>query len=526
MSHAPISRRQTLRVLAGLAATPWLLRHGRALAGVDYPFTLGVASGDPTSDGFVIWTRLATLPLYPGNEQRLPATVPLAWEVAEDPGFRRPVRRGQSSALRLNGHAVHVELNGLRPGREYWYRFIALGETSASGRAMTLPPATASPDSLHLVAASCAHWERGYFSAYRHMAEERPDLVLLLGDYIYEYSLPSDSADRVRRYGAPEATDLAGYRYRYALHHSDPDLQALHAVAPCLATWDDHEVQDDYSGPFSKDPALARRAFLQRRAAAYQAFLENLPLRRPARDSNGAPRIYRRLRYGDLASIPILDGRQYRSRQPCYVAPHFGKGHVEAASCADLRDPRRTLLGFEQERWLYDGLRRADSRWQLIAQDLLVAPLRVPPAEAGGEARYWTDNWDGFQAARERLLENLQHSRVANPVVLSGDYHSFWANHLHRVAEDPDSPRVAVELVGTSITSNGPSYEAIQKVLPANPQVRFYDSRQRGYLSLRLQRQALDVRMQAISDRADPHASVATLRRFAVADGDPSLHDA
>ncbi|TBV10497.1 alkaline phosphatase D family protein [Stutzerimonas kirkiae] len=521
-SHT-FGRRQALRLLAGAAAAPWFLQYGRALAGQDYPFGLGVASGDPAHDGFVIWTRLSSLPLYPGNEERLPNRVPLTWEVAEDANFRRIVQRGQSNALRLLGHAVHVELHNLRPGREYWYRFIALGDVSPSGRAITLPSPTASPERLHLVVASCANWERGYFSAYRHMAEERPDLTLFLGDYIYEYSLPTGAADLVRPYGAAEATDLAGYRYRYALHHSDPDLQALHAAAPCLATWDDHEVQDDYSGEHAKDPAVRPAEFIRRRAAAYQAFLENLPLRRPAREADGRPRIYRSFRYGQLASLPVLDGRQYRSRQPCPVAPHHGKGHLEPATCQDLRDPKRTLLGFAQERWLYDQLRNSDSRWQLIAQNLLVAPLRIPAAMPD-EDRYWTDNWDGFQAARDRLLESLHQSRVANPVILSGDYHSFWANHLHLRAEDPQSPRVATELVGTSITSNGPSYESVQAIMPVNPHVRFYDSRSRGYLSLDLDRTRLEVRMQAISERADPHASLATLKRFSVESGDPRLH--
>src|SRR6218665_2793134 len=272
MKASSIGRRQAPCLLAGAAAAPWLLRHGRALAGLDYPFALGIASGDPAPDGFVIWTRLALLPLYPGNEQRLPERIPLNSELAQDASFRRVVQRGQTTALRVRGHAVHVELRGLQAGREYWYRFIGLGEISPVGRGLTLPAVGATPDNLHLVVASCAHWERGYFSAYRHMAAERPDLTLFLGDYIYEYSLAAGTPGLIRPYGAPEATDLAGQRYRSAFHHSDPDLQALHAAAPCIATWDDHEVQDDYSGESSKLPGVDRAAFNRRRAAAYQAF--------------------------------------------------------------------------------------------------------------------------------------------------------------------------------------------------------------------------------------------------------------
>ncbi|MEK1941816.1 MAG: alkaline phosphatase D family protein [Pseudomonas sp.] len=525
MTCHSIGRRQALRLLAGVAATPWLLRHGRALAGLDYPFALGIASGDPAPDGFVIWTRLALLPLYPGNEQRLPERIALNWEVAEDEHFRRVVQRGQTSALRVRGHAVHVELHGLQPGREYWYRFIGLGEISPVGRGLTLPAANAAADHLHLAVASCAHWERGYFSAYRHMAQERPDVVLFLGDYIYEYSLAADAPGVVRPYNAPQATDLAGYRYRYALHHSDPDLQALHATAPCIATWDDHEVEDDYSGEASKLPGIKPADFYRRRAAAYQAFLENLPLRRVPIGANGSPQIFRQFRYGNLASLPVLDGRQYRSKQPCYAAPNNGKGHLENAACRDLADPTRTLLGFQQERWLDEQLRRNSSRWNLIAQNLLVAPLRVH-GPGNTEDRYWTDNWDGFQAGRSRLLQSLHSSRAANPVILSGDYHSFWANHLHVEPENINSPLVAAEFVGTSITSNGPSYEAVQAVLADNPQIRFYDSRPRGYLSLRLEPQQLEVRMQAISDRADPKASVSTLKRFVVESGSSRLNDA
>ncbi|KAF1054050.1 MAG: Alkaline phosphatase D [Stenotrophomonas maltophilia] len=329
-----INRRQALRLLGGMAAAPLLLRYGKALAGVPTPFTLGVASGDPWPDGFVIWTRLANLPLTPDSETRLPASIPIDWEVAADPDFRRILQRGRTQALAINGHAVHVELHQLTPGREYWYRFIALGERSPTGRALTLPALGSHVEQLNLAVASCAHYERGFFSAYRHMADERPDLVLFLGDYIYEYTNPASTPGLARSYGAAEATDLAGYRYRYALHKTDPDLQALHASAPWIATWDDHEVQDDYSGLYSEDPRISQARFQQRRAAAYRAFLENMPLRRPPLGSNGSPRIYRHFSYGDLAAIPVLDGRQYRSRQPCYRAPNFGKGHMEASTCA------------------------------------------------------------------------------------------------------------------------------------------------------------------------------------------------
>src|SRR5690606_31379496 len=278
----------------------------------------------------------------------------------------------------------------------------------------------------------------------------------------------------VRSYIAPEAFDLDGYRYRYALHRSDPDLQQAHAAAPWIVTWDDHEVQDDYSAYWSKEPGVSQQVFARRRAAAYQAFIENMPLRRPRRDAHGQPLLYRRFQYGDLASLPVLDGRQYRSRQPCAdQSPFYGKGHVESASCADLFDPQRTMLGWEQERWLDRQLLDSDTRWNLITQNLLVGTLRIPDASTGID-RYWTDNWDGYQAARDRLLHSIERSDARNPVVLSGDYHSFWANELRRTL---DAPAVASELVATSITSNGPNHDAITALRGENPHIRFFDSR-------------------------------------------------
>lgn len=523
MLNDSISRRRAIQLLAVAGSAPLLLRYGTALAGIETPFGLGVASGDPWPDGFVIWTRLALLPLLPGCASRLPASVPVSWEVAADADMRVILQRGTTRAHSLRGHAVHVELKGLPPDRVYWYRFTALGTQSAIGRAITMPLPQSRADSLKLVVASCAHWERGYFSAYRHMAAEQPDLVLFLGDYIYEYSLEGERARQaVRPYGSAEATDLEGYRYRYALHHSDPDLQTLHAAAPWIVTWDDHEVQDDYSGAWSKDPGVTLAAFRQRQAAAYQAFLENMPVRQPYIGANGEVRLYRRLRYGDLASIPVLDGRQYRSRQPCADKPPFGKGHMEAATCLDLTDPTRTQLGWEQETWLYKGFAEHDTQWTLIAQDLLMASLRAPDLQ-GGADRYWTDSWDGYQAARTRFLQAVAEQKVRNPVVLSGDYHSFWANELRLDPDKPESAVIATELVGTSITSDGPSQTAVEAVLPVNPHIRFFDSRWRGYMLLELNRERLLASFRAISDRADRNASVHTLSQHVVQSGNPRL---
>ena len=286
------------------------------------PFALGVASGYPGPDGAVLWTRLAPEPLSPDPERpggMPPVAVPVGWEVAADPNMRQIVRRGTELADPRFAHSLHVECRGLEPGRDYWYRFNAAGEASPIGRLRTAPAPGAQLDRLRFGFASCANYELGYFSAYRHLAAENPDLVLFLGDYIYEYV--SNQPNKVRQHSdGVEAIDLRTYRNRYAQYSTDPDLQALHAAAPCLAIWDDHEVQNDYADFWSQnfyDPL----AFLQRRAAAYQAFWEHMPLPAWARPRGPDMTIFCRHDYGALGTFFLVDGRQFRSRLACDVPP-------------------------------------------------------------------------------------------------------------------------------------------------------------------------------------------------------------
>lgn len=523
----PSSRLDRRALLTGLVVAPAVLSFGRALAGGAYLFPLGVASGEPAHDGFVIWTRLAADPFAADGMGGLSAPVPVQWEVATDDQFRRVAASGQFIASADAAHSVHVEVAGLRPDRPYWYRFTAQGQQSPAGRARTTPAAGAHLDKLRLAVASCSHWERGYFSAYGHMADEAPDLTLFLGDYIYEYSLGPDRADQVvRPYNLEEATTLAGYRNRYALHRTDANLQRLHAAAPCLAVWDDHEVQDDYSGVWSKVSGVSPRDFLQRRAAAYQAFFEAMPIRRTQLSANMQMPIYRRVRYGQLAEFFMLDGRQYRSKQPCSDGPNGGKGQIVADStCADRLDPSRTFFGFEQERWLYDNLAQSQARWNILGQDLVMAGLRLGGAD-GSEPRYWTDTWDGFPAARDRLTGTLAAIKPQNPVVLSGDYHSFWTNDVKADSRDPGSPTLATEFVGTSITSTGPTYDGLMATMPNNPQVKFFDSRVRGYMAIDVERDRMSTRYRAISDVRDPNASISTLKSWVVESGKPGAVEA
>ena len=408
-SVAPSVRRDALtrrRFLGGLAAGT-LAASGLAscvaipklpdLAGRD-PFTLGVAAGEPGPDGFVLWTRLAPEPLWPDPAAPGGLTagdVVLRYDIAADDGMRTIVQSGDAVAEAAYAHSVHLEVRGLPPGRPYWYRFTGGRAQSRIGRAWTAPAAGQPLGQLRFGFVSCANYEHGYFAAYRHLADEAPDLVLFLGDYIYEYV--ERSRPTVRRHSDDvEATTLPTYRNRYAQYRLDPDLQRLHAQSPALITWDDHEVQDDYADRWSAT-FDAPEDFLRRRAAAYQAFYEHMPLR-PGRSRPQGPalRLYDRFAYGDLVEFSVLDERQYRSREACARPPNAGGGHVEFdALCSERRDPSRSILGAPQEAWLFDGLARSEARWNILAQGVLMAQLRqrVPPI---GIVGHWTDAWDGY----------------------------------------------------------------------------------------------------------------------------------
>jgi alkaline phosphatase D len=517
---SPLSRRTVLRAGAVLLAAPALSRCASLGQAGPNPFTLGVASGEPAPDGFVLWTRLAPEPLSPDPERpggMAPSPVAVEWEVAEDESMRRIVRRGTIEALAGDAHSVHVEVGGLGAARPYWYRFRAAGHESAIGRALTAPPPGARAGRLRFAFASCANWQVGYFAAYRRLAEEQPDLVLFLGDYIYEYIERRRPVLRAHSDGV-EATDLRTYRNRYAQYKTDPALQAAHAAAPALVTWDDHEVQNDYANRWSQDLADPQ-AFLRRRAAAYQAFWEHMPLRPSTRPRGPDERIYREFRWGDLARFWMLDERQYRSRPACYGPPFGGGRLVSDRACPERRDPARTMLGSAQERWLEAGLRPGIARWNLIAQGVMMASLAQQTKE--GERGYWTDGWDGYPAARSRLLRQLAESRADNPVVLSGDIHSFWANDLRLDFEAQSSPTVATEFVCTSITSTPPPYDEFKRFADASPWTRYFESRWRGYVTAELTMDRMSVAFRAISDREDPNATVSTLKRFVVEDRRP-----
>ncbi|MBI0535737.1 alkaline phosphatase [Roseomonas sp. KE2513] len=496
-----------------------LLRAGMAMPGLallghlparadDYPFALGVASGEPGADLVVLWTRLATR--WQGGGMT-PAPVPVDWVVARDEGLRDVVRRGRVMAVAEDAHSVHVEVTGLDPDRPYWYRFTALGAESGTARTRTAPRPGTLPARLRFAVASCQQYEQGYYGAYRHMLAENPDLVVFLGDYIYEASW---GRNLVRSHEGPSARDLEGYRDRYALYKTDPDLQAMHRACPWLVTWDDHEVSNDYAADRGEMEEGA--AFLARRAAAYKAFWEHMPLPLSARPDGASARIYRRAGFGDLAGFHILDDRQYRAYQACQRPGRGGGGYVSREACAELDDPARSMLGPAQEAWLREGLGGARARWTVLAQQTRMARLgtmRTP-------VTYWTDGWDGYPAARARLLGDLAASRAPNPLVIGGDIHAHLVAELRPDFDRPETPPVAVEFTGTSITSQGGRY---RESYPADPHIAHANGSARGYLMMTLTPETATAELRAIDDVRDRDTGLSTQRRFVVEAGRSAL---
>ncbi|MEP7057492.1 MAG: alkaline phosphatase D family protein, partial [Caldimonas sp.] len=379
-----LRRRTLLQGGAALIAAPALLRFARA---ADARFALGIASGQPRADGVVLWTRL--------TGAGVPERVDVHWEIAEDEAFGSIVASGNESADAAWAHSVHAEPAGLAPDRWYWYRFGALGERSATGRTRTAPlPGSAA--TLNFAIASCQRWEVGHYAAWRHLAAEDLDLVLFLGDYIYEYA---SRPDALRRTEGGVVTTLAQYRARYATYKSDPALQTAHARLPWLMVWDDHEVGNDYANLRSETLAPD---FATQRAAAYQAYWEHMPFPKSARPRGAEMRITGRLDWGRLARIHLLDDRQYREPQACPKPGRGGSNTVMLGACPELADPKRSLLGPDQERWLADGWDVARP-WNLLAQQTLMARFAWNEP-AFGTGVYWTDGWDGYAPARNRLL--------------------------------------------------------------------------------------------------------------------------
>ena len=493
--------------LAGVALTPAAWTSAVAQTRLaDDPFTLGVASGEPLPDGVVLWTRLATKPLEIGAGMGT-APVRVRWEIAEDEGLKRVVQRGETRAAAEAGHSVHVEVAGLKPGRPYWYRFLAGGHASPVGRTRTAPALGASVDKLTLAYGSCQKYSAGFYSAHAALAADAPDLVLFLGDYIYEEAA---FGKPVRPHPAESASDLASYRHRYAWYKADADLQAAHACAPWMVTWDDHEVANDYGDDQDRsnpDPAM----FLKRRAAAYQAFYENMPLRRAQRPVGPSLPLYRERTWGGLAGFQFLDSRQYRNHRTCDAV---SDGKLIPYDCPERLDASRSLLGQAQETWLLDRFRTSRAQWNVLAQQYLMEEIFSAPGKVGN------DGWSGYPATRRRLLQGWQDAKVANPVVLGGDIHCFFAGDL---ALTPGGKPVASEFVGGSISSLGRPNADIARLLAANPSLKFGDGERRGYGRVEITPKACMVTFRGVENALVAGSPVTDLAKFVVEAGEAGL---
>ncbi len=513
----PISRRRFVAAGAGLVVGPMLLSpdggaeaHISSTAGGPLPsglFSLGVASGDPLPDAVVIWTRLAPQPLAGGGMPD--RAVPVHWEVATNERFRRVRRRGVTLAHPSLGHSVHVDVRGLEPDTEYHYRFRVGTEISPAGRTRTAPAPHARPRQLRFAFASCQDYQAGSYTAYQHLAREELSFVAFLGDYIYE-GPPNPAAYR-QHDGTGEPYTLAEYRNRHARYRSDVDLQGAHAAFPWIVTFDDHEVDNNWADEIPQDPAnQTPEAFRARRAAAFQAYYEHMPLRRESFPHGLDMRLYRRFRYGGLASVHVLDTRQYRSDQ--------------AATIEAANDPALSMTGAEQERWLVHGLRTSGSAWNLLANQVMWASN---DRRAGPEKVYDLDNWDGYRVQRRRLLEFFGSGQVDNPVVITGDRHCTWVCDLKPDFDDPDSPVVAAEITGTSITSGGnsdpvPFHNTYDPIMAESPHWKYIDN-QRGYVVYDVTRERMLSSLRLVDTVRAPDATVRTAAQFLVEAGRPGI---
>jgi alkaline phosphatase D len=433
------------------------------------PFTLGVASGDPLPDGVVLWTRLAPDPLAEDGLGGMdPAPVDVQWEVASDDTFGEVVASGTERAVADLGHSVHVDVTGLEPGREYVYRFTVGDDVSPVGRTKTAPASDSTLDRLRFAFATCQDYQSGFYTPYREMLKDDLDVVFFLGDYIYEGG--GDPAS-LRQHLGGETQTLTDYRLRHALYKTDADLQAVHHAFPWVVTWDDHEVDNDYAAVYGEDGDPIE-LFAARRAAAYQAYYEHMPLRPASLPSGPDMLLYRKLTFGDLAEFQVLDTRQYRTDHPC--------GAGEQTPCDLAYAPETTMLGPDQERWLLANLDRSAATWNVLAQQVLMGELQHLPDP---QQMFWTDGWDGYPGARQRLLGHIAGNGISNPVVITGDWHCAFVNDLRLDYDDTAAPTIATEFVVTSVSSNGDStgYEEYYgPMVPYNPHIKYFADR-RGY---------------------------------------------
>ncbi|MEZ6137461.1 MAG: alkaline phosphatase D family protein [Pirellulaceae bacterium] len=516
MDFANYSRRRFLQFTSALAAYSWTLAGARGEAAPTFkstPFSLGVASGDPDHQSVVLWTRLATAPDEPGGgiQARI---VDVHWEVADDENFTHIISQGTYAATPHLAHSVHVEVAGLQPDHWYFYRFRVGDAESPVGRTRTLPAPDTLADKCRFAVTSCQNYEQGLFTAYEQMAKDDVDLVFHLGDYIYEYEAGRNG--KVRTHLGAEINSLDDYRIRHAQYRLDPLLQRMHAVAPWIVTWDDHEFDNNCASDISEEDDVDPIAFLARRANAYQAYYEMMPIRSSCMPTGHDMRLYRQATFGRLIDFQVLDTRQYRSNQP---------NNDRRSPLNDYAlDPQQTMLGNEQRGWLYQNLLRSRAEWNVLAQQVMMGMVnRVGSIE---KPEYSMDQWPGYAAERIALMRFMQERRISNPVVLTGDIHSNWANELRIDDREFDSQPVATEFVATSLSSGGNGVdqpENMEQLLNANPCVKFHNL-QRGYILCDVTPQTWQADYRVVDQVTEPGGKTSSRAVFAVESGNATIN--
>ena len=514
-----ISRRTWLArsgaVAAVTMAAPYVSRLAHAspqIAKGENVFGLGIASGDPLPDSVVLWTRLTPKPLEEdGGMPNKPFEV--TWEISVDEKMKTIVQKGTAVADPVWGHSVHVDVRGLKPARTYWYRFGLGNQRSGIGRTRTAPAVGAVLDQIKFAFTSCQKYEEGHYTAHKHLAREELDFVLFLGDYIYE---KPTKAGKPRSHDLDLAETLVQYRQRYGVYKGDADLQACHAAHPWITTWDDHEFANDYANDYDTPNSEQSPEFLARRVNAYKAYYEHMPMRKTQMPSGPNMQLYLRFAFGDLVSINILDTRQYRTPQPC--------GNKFQEMCDEANDPKATILGKAQERWLFDGLKNSKARWNVLGQQVPLVRRNYPKR---GNDRYNMDKWDGYRADQSRLINFLDEQKIANPVVLTGDVHTNFAGEIKKDFDDSSSKTIGCEFITTSISSKGDGFDVGKKgrkYLKNNDHLKFYN-RQRGYSVSTVTKNQWRNDFRIVEYISTPGAPIKTRASFAIKAGKPGLKD-
>ena len=512
---AGVSRRLFMAYAASLSSLPLIGQESASGEKVSFdsdPFTFGVASGDPDETSVILWTKLAPKPLETGGGMpQVPVSV--SWQLAEDEGMKKLVNQGEAVASPRLGHSVHVEAAGLKSNRWYYYRFTCGDTESMVGRTRTLAAADEMSEKLRFAVTSCQNFEQGLFTAYEQMAQDAPDFVFHLGDYIYEYA--SGRNGKVRKHIGPEINSVDQYRLRYAQYRTDPNLKGMHAACPWFVTWDDHEVDNNYANDVSEQPNVNAEQLLARRANAYQVYYEMMPLRTSSLPKGPHMELYRRGKHGRLAEFFVLDTRQYRTDQP----NRDGKDPLNEAAL----NPRNTMLGKVQREWLYQSLLGSNGTWNILAQQVMMA--MVSRSNKDGLDLYSMDQWPGYANERMELLKFLDEKKIANPVVLTGDIHSNWVNDVRVDDRQIESKVVATEFVTTSLSSGGNGVaksKGIDAVSSANGCVKWHN-RERGYILFDVTPDKIVSDYKVVTDVIKPGGKTFSRAKFTVLAGKPGV---